>query len=406
MKYSLLLFLAVAFTSCNQKTESKNAAVTLGAKDSLYSDILKEERQIWVYVPNSDGHSPFFPQRYPVLYLLDGPSHFSSVVSMFQHLSSNYIIPQMIVVAIPNTDRSRDLTPTNSLLLPDGSSQEFLKTTGGAGKFTAFIEKELMPYIEKAYPAAPNKTLIGHSFGGLFAVNTLMYHPQLFNSFVAIDPSMWWDKGRLLHHADTALSNKKFTSKTLFVSVANTMDKGMDTAKVVHDTTGNSSHIRSILHLAKEVDAHPNNGLRFDWKYYGKDDHGSVPFISEYDAIRFIFDYYKPDYDFDKITADDITSHFKKVSDKIGYAMNPPEEMVNEFAYGLLQQKKTVQAHGFFNLNIVNYPKSFNAFDGMGDYFIADKDTARAVEMYTKSLSLKETAATRKKLEDIKARKH
>jgi uncharacterized protein len=399
MKNPLIISVALCLlTFACKQTKEYNVAVTLGIRDSLYSTILKEERKIWVYVPNSGTPSNYLPQHYPVLYLLDGDAHFSAVASMLQHLSGNQICPEMIVVAIPNTDRSRDLTPTHSLLLPDGKPQDFLKTTGGGEMFTQFMEKELIPYIESHYPTAPNRTLVGHSFGGLFAINALMHHSQLFDSYVAIDPSMWWDKQRLLNFADTALKKEHFTRKALFLSVANTMQKGMDTARVVKDTAGNSFHIRSILHLAKEIDSNPDNGLRFEWKYYGKDDHGSVPFISEYDALRFIFDYYKPDFDGDNITAAKINQHFKAVSGKIGYSMMPPEQMINGMGYGSLQQKKWEQAYELFNMNIENYPKSPNTFDSMGDYFLAKGDSSKAAEMFAKSLSLQETPGTRKKL--------
>jgi len=95
----------------------------------------------------------------------------------------------MIVVAIPNTDRSRDLTPTHSLLLPDGTTQDFLKTTGGAEAFTTFLEKELIPYVESHYPTAPHRMLVGHSFGGLFTINALINHPGILIPMWRLTPA-------------------------------------------------------------------------------------------------------------------------------------------------------------------------------------------------------------------------
>lgn len=405
MKHSFLAILvlsALAF-SCN-RTSDKRAAVSIGQIDSLYSNTLKEQRKIWVYVPGSGGTIQFSEQHYPVLYLLDGDGHFHAVTALLEHLSQSGICPEMIVVAIPNTDRSRDLTPTHSLLLPDGTTQDFLKTTGGAEAFTSFLEKELIPYVESHYPTAPHRMLVGHSFGGLFAVNALINHPGVFDSYVAIDPSMWWDKRALLNHADTVLKKGRFEKKTLFLSVANTMRKGMDTARVTTDTSGNSAHIRSILHFAKLAKASPS-GLRFGWKYYDKDDHGSVPLISEYDALRFIFDYYKPEIDGDSVTVEFLTNHFKMVSDRMGYNQLPPEPMVNQAGYGALRNKKFDRAYEFFKLNVENYPNSQNVFDSMGDFYLAKGDTAKAIETFTKALSIKELPHTRKKLDDLKAKR-
>jgi tetratricopeptide (TPR) repeat protein len=191
----------------------------------------------------------------------------------------------------------------------------------------------------------------------------------------------------------------------VFVSVANTMQAGMDTLLVNADTTGNTSHIRSIIHFAKNASASRSvNGLNFSWKYYGEDDHGSVPLISEYDALRFIFSYYKLPDD-PRTTADDLTKHYELISTKLGYSMLPPEDDVNGAGYYFLGVKKFDQAFGFFNLNIKNYPHSANAFDSMGDYYVAVNDKGKAAEFFKKSLGIKENEITSKKLADLEKAK-
>jgi predicted alpha/beta superfamily hydrolase len=320
---------------------------------------------------------------------------------LLNQLAGNDLCPEMIVVAIPNTDRSRDLTPTHSLKLPDGKEQDFLRTTGGAENFTRFIEKELIPYVDSRYSTAPHRVLIGHSFGGLFAINTLINHPHIFDSYLAIDPSMWWDDRKLLLQSDTTLRNEKFMGKTLFVSVANTMQAGMDTVRVSSDTTGNTVHIRSIIRFAKTAAATSAvNGLNFGWKYYHDDDHGSVPLISEYDALRFMFSYFKFHVN-ENITAEQLTEHYRNVSAKLGFAMLPPEGRINDAGYYFLRSEKYDQAFGFFDLNIRNYPGSRNAHDSMGDYYAAIDDKPKAIESFRKSLSIGENDNTRKKLNDL-----
>src|SRR5579863_361453 len=107
---SLLLLLA-----CKHPNTSNN--ITIGKIDSLYSKTLSEERKIWVYVPEAASDTS---KRFPVLYLLDGDSHFASVVGIIKHLANSSSGPDMIIVGIPNTDRTRDLTPTKSVLMPGG----------------------------------------------------------------------------------------------------------------------------------------------------------------------------------------------------------------------------------------------------------------------------------------------
>src|SRR5665213_1730806 len=114
-----LLFIGVA--SAGAQTVKDNHII-LGNIDSVKSKILNETRKVWVYVPASYNSKAPHKQRYPVVYLLDGDDHFPSVVGMIQQLSEvngNSICPDMIVVGITNTDRTRDLTPTNSLFSPD-----------------------------------------------------------------------------------------------------------------------------------------------------------------------------------------------------------------------------------------------------------------------------------------------
>ena len=147
-----------------------------------------------MHIPESALNSTSNTTKYPVLYLLDGPGHFYSVTEMIKQLSANgnTIVPEMIIVAIPNTDRSLDLTPSHvDIDVFSGDSIQY--SSGGGNKFLDFMEDELIPHIEKTYPAAPYSTFVGHSFGGLSVINVLISRPHLFNNYVAIDPSLWWD---------------------------------------------------------------------------------------------------------------------------------------------------------------------------------------------------------------------
>ena len=261
------LFLSFCFLTNLLFAQGKedNQNIVIGKTDSIQSKILGEQRKIWVHVPDGSAN-----QKYPVVYLLDGDGHFSSVVGMIQQLSSingNTMCPKMIVVGIPNTDRTRDLTPTHidadPAMMMDSA---FAKTSGGGENFIAFMEKELMPYIEAKYPTAPYKMLIGHSFGGLTVMQTFTHHTDLFNSYICIDPSMWWDKEKLLKQTQQALAEKKFEGKSLYLGIANTMEEGMDINKVQKDTSEETRHIRSILKLQAALEKNNQNGLKYRCK--------------------------------------------------------------------------------------------------------------------------------------------
>ena len=185
--------------------EKPTNQIVIGQIDSVYSDILDESREIWVHMPESATNGTSNTTKYPVLYLLDGPGHFYSVTGMIKQLSStngNTIVPEMIIVAIPNTDRSRDLTPT-AVDFDFFSGDSIQYSSGGGNKFLDFMEDELIPHIEKTYPASPYRTFVGHSFGGLSVINALISRQHLFNNYVAIDPSLWWDDQAFLKVADS-----------------------------------------------------------------------------------------------------------------------------------------------------------------------------------------------------------
>jgi predicted alpha/beta superfamily hydrolase len=414
MKLFLALLLVLVMASVNAQTV-KNNLVVMGKTDSVKSKILNEKRTVWIYLPT--GYDAAAKTRYPVIYLLDGDGHFASVAGMMQQLSEvngNTVVPPSIIVAIPNTDRTRDLTPTNSLVGLDGKKEAFFGTSGGGEKFTSFIAKELMPHIDSAYHTAPYKMLIGHSFGGLTVMNIIINHTDMFNAYIAIDPSMWWDGKKLLTQAGEAFKQKRFEGKSLFLGIANTMSAGMDTLRVQKDTAGISAHIRSIIQLKNILLQNPSNGLHFSYRYYDDDSHGSVPLIAEYDGLRFLFSFYNFPRGFmstlmDKNAKIDIeaiiSGHYQELSKHMGYEILPPEDMMNQMGYYFLQTDMPDRAYSLFDLNIKNYPDSFNVYDSMGDYYDHQKNKQKAIEFYTKSLKVKETPDTRKKLDKLQAAK-
>ena len=408
MKLSLSIFAVFLLMAVACKHPDKDSNIIVGKIDSIKSNILGEERKIWVYVPEG-ARDP--KKRFPVVYLLDGDDHFTPVKGIIQYLSENAVCPDMILVGIPNTDRTRDLTPTHSILYPDGTKSKDLKSSGGGEKFVWFIEKELIPHIDSVYPVAPYKMLIGHSFGGLTVMNIVINHTNMFNSYVAIDPSMWWDNKKLLNQARDVFKQKRFNGKTLYLGMANTMPGDMDTLQVRIDTTGQTNHIRSILALKDILQHNPANGLTFGYKYYKDDNHGSVPLITEYDAFHFLFSYYKLPHEmdgklfdrhieFDPATA--FSAHYEEVSKHMGYKVLPPEDMVAGLGNYYYQSANFPQrGYALLMLNFKNYPDSFDASNNMGDYYSMQKDKAKAIEYYTKALKIKDDPDTKKKLDKL-----
>jgi predicted alpha/beta superfamily hydrolase len=367
MKYLLLLCCITQLAQAQQK-------------DSIYSEVLKEKRPLIIFNPGDDT-TTFKRPAYPVIYVLDGYAHFETLRTMIQELAvneGNTVFPQMLIVGILNTPGNRNKN------LADGRED-----------FTTFLEKELFPYIEKNYATAPYRILIGHSLGGLFASNTLLHHKELFNAYIATDPSIFFNNSEILKDAPKLL-RQDLQQRKYYVAIAGPMnsDFGREFTRISHE-------------WVKLLEADKNNHLRWSFKDYPDDDHHSVPFIGIYDGLRYIFPHYRfPTYLYtDDSPADSVRAlviaHYNTLSQEMGYKVRPPEWFLNQMGYWNLMDKRYNKAAMSFQLNIDYYPDSFNTYDSMGDYYLAVNDTSNAGQSWKKALSLRNNEETRQKLYKI-----
>ncbi len=360
----------------------ENNPFTSGFEKIIESKTLDEPRKVWIHLPNSNTGK----EHFPVIYLLDGDGNFNDVVSMTEFMSNAGLCPPRIVVGILHPARMKDLT--------FGTDRETPGITGNGEQFMNYVEKELIPYIDSNYLTAGYKIFIGHSVGGLTVVHTMVHNPYLFDAYVSLDGALWWNDEQIVKEAKITLANTNYKGKTLFMALANRLEKGMDTLQVQQDTTEGTELIRSNLKFIKDISQNKNNQLRFQHKFYEYDDHSSVRLIGEYDALRFIFNYYKlkiynsqledPNFNLDSL----FITHYKNVSVQMGYLIKPNESQVNNLGYFMMKQKQFKKAEALFELNITNYPRTANCYDGLGDLYLAKGDKAKAIESFKKTLML------------------
>lgn len=208
----LTFFTAVVFGQKNRPNESdKSKAFVLGRIDEIQSKELAEKRILNIYLP--DGYQQNDTTKYPVIYLLDGSADedFIHIAGLVQFNSFEWVnqLPKSIVVGIATVDRKRDFTFPTSI----EADKKRYPTTGHSDKFISFIEKELQPYIQAKYKTDANKTLIGQSLGGLLATEILIKKPKLFNKYIIISPSLWWDNASLLNQ-DSEIKENMFKQQT------------------------------------------------------------------------------------------------------------------------------------------------------------------------------------------------
>jgi tetratricopeptide (TPR) repeat protein len=241
-------------------------------------------------------------------------------------------------------------------------------------------------------------------------MDALQEQPELFQSYIAVDPSMWWDNKSLLNSFKTTkFSNTKFNNKSLYLGIANTLEAGMDTISAKKAKGPMVNHINSIFETRDVLRSVTNDSFHFKSKFYTDDSHGSAPLITTYDGLRFIFEFYQFEVQFSDVMKPNsdivarMKAHYEYVSETLGYENKPNEGLINGMGYQLMEMNKLHLAGEFFKLNIAYYPKSYNVYDSLGDYYLATDNKPEAIMNFEKALALKENPGSRKKLEKLKS---
>ena len=285
--------IVLIFAACGLACQNKPGVVAMTSSDkiidTIHSRILNEDRYIWLHVPATARNTS---KKYPVVFLFDAEANFEATKNILDNLRKEPAFKSagdVILVGIGNIWlRYRDYSPTH-VDPSQWMDAPTAKTTGGGEKFVSFIEKELLPYIEKKYPVSSVRTLVGHSMGGLMVMNILLKHKELFDNYIAIDPSMWWDNNKLLHESVSILGSQSFDNKKLFLAIANEQDKKMTTDQIRKDTSAKTFMIRPSFLLVSHIEKNKQNGLRFQWKFYKDDHHMTVNTPATFDALKTIF---------------------------------------------------------------------------------------------------------------------
>ncbi|HLN96906.1 MAG TPA: alpha/beta hydrolase-fold protein [Pyrinomonadaceae bacterium] len=350
-------------------SSSAMAQYGVPAKFTIKSTVLGEERTILVRTPRGyEGNN----LKYPVLYMTDGDAHIGHTGSTVEFLARNDRMSELIVVGITNTDRTRDLTPTKAT----GPNAAQFPTAGGADNFLKFIETEVIPEIEKRYRVQPYRILAGHSFGGLFAVHTLITRPELFNSYIAVSPSLQWSDEATLKRAEEFLKTRKELNTTLFTSLGN--EPG--------DIGKSFEEFKQLL--AK------NKIKGFDWEaqQMTDEDHGSVVLRSHYFGLRKVYDGWQMPRDpatgavAGGLKAAD--EHYRWLSQKFGYSIPTPEGLINQLGYQFLAGGNPEEAIATFKTNVERYPSSANVYDSLAEAYEKGGRIDLATPLYEKAQSL------------------
>jgi predicted alpha/beta superfamily hydrolase len=320
---------------------------------TIKSTVLGEDRIVLVRTPAVYETNKL---SYPVLYMTDGDAHMGHSASTIEFLVGNGRMSDLIVVGVTNTDRTRDLTPGRSTLKNAAGEAQF-PTAGGADNFLKFFETELIPEIEKQYRVQPYRILAGHSLGGLFAVHAMITKTNLFNSYIAVSPSLQWENGETLKRAEDFLANQKELKVTLFTSIGN-----------------EPGRIGESFDRFKDVLSKTNiKGFEWQAERMSDEDHGSVVLRSHYFGLRKVYADWQAPRDTQTGTfvggLPGVDGHYKKLSERFGYSIPTPENLINNLGYQLLAQSKPDEAIAAFKANVERYPASANVYDSLAEAY-------------------------------------
>lgn len=342
-------------------------------KVTLKSAVLGEERAVLVRTPVGYETNKL---SYPVLYMTDGDGHMGHTASTIEFLAGNGRIPDLIVVGVINTDRTRDLSPVKSTTKNAAGELQF-PTGGGADNFLKFFETELIPEIEKQYRVQPYRIFAGHSLGGLFAIHAMISKPGLFNSYVAVSPSLQWENREALKRAEEFFKNRKEMKLTLYVSVAN-------------ESNALGESFDSFKELLSKTSI---KGFEWQAERMADEDHGSVVLRSHYFGLRKVYEGWQPPSDASGAIMGGLKGadeHYKKLSEKFGYSIPTPENLINQLGYQLLFEAKPEEAIAVFKANIERYPMSANPYDSLAEAYEKGGKLELAEPLYDKARILGE----------------
>lgn len=314
-----LIFIGFILSSLLLAVSAKD--IVIGQKINLKSDVIGEERPLWIYAPETvNKELPLF-----TVYVLDAEVHFHTVTGIVKSLVDYDQIPGVLVVGIETTDRSRDFLPEITGE-PQTEFQTFVKSkwpNSGHQKFLKFLKSELFPYIESNYNVNSHRTLIGHSNGGTLALSALFNQPELFNNYLAISPNGWWSHEQVVGNVEKLKAQSGL--EKLFITV------GGEGGRFYTGT----------MDLLSSLETEKPDSLTWTYKQYPEQTHmsGILPALNDGLPILFKEFVFKVTPEMAKFAnVDFLTGYYEDLSKRNGFTVPVPVDIYVEFSEQ--QQKK------------------------------------------------------------------
>ncbi|WP_188729364.1 alpha/beta hydrolase [Pseudoalteromonas gelatinilytica] len=323
---------------------------------TIESSNLSEQRTVVVQLPKSYQTHP--NKRYPVIYRLDGAGNLPLINAVLERLQENDQAPEVIVVAIESTNRLRDFYPTVNKE-PQGPVGE----GGGAAKFLAFVEQELMPLVNKQYRTHDYRVIAGASAAGVFALYAMQADPELFQAHIAYSPAVWWNYGAPAKSLNTFITKTKSINSYVYMNIGEEAGIMRERYDDMQQTMQNSKV----------------QNLRFKSDAFAGVSHNLTSAAGAFNAYHGLFlSKHMPL----SALGDDVSSidaYYQRLSQQWGEQIAPPDRAVRLLGYSLTDNQQFERAIEVFKYNIKNYPKSAYALSALSYGYEMQGNTRQAL---------------------------
>ncbi|MEI8605111.1 alpha/beta hydrolase-fold protein [Pseudoalteromonas sp. B160] len=350
------------FAQSNTKQQSTDYSVHT---HTFKSAVLNEERTVTVQLPKSYQAEP--NKVYPVIYRLDGAGNIPLASAVIERLQNDNRAPEVIIVAIESTNRLRDFYPTVNKE-PQGPVGE----GGGADKFLAFFEQELIPLVNKNYRTHDYKVISGASAGGVFALYALQANPELFQAYIAYSPAVWWNYGASVKSTKSFITKTKELNSYVYINIG-------EEAGIMRERY---DELLQAMQLPKV------RGLRFFNDAFAGISHNLTSAAGAFNAYHNLF---LPKQMPISALSNDVASidiYYQNLSQQWGEQISPPDRAVRSLGYNLTGSKQFIRAIEVFKYNIKNHPKSVDALSALSYGYEIQGDTRQALEQMESALAI------------------
>ena len=350
IRFTIAVFIfLMSLNSLAQNSEKENV---IGSSLTIQSEILNDEREIQIFVPDSYSNSD---KKYPVLYVLDGQRYFFHAVSLQKTFVEFKETPEFIIVGISKkpSDRNRNFSV---------NSQKYLE----------FIEKEIIKYLDAKYRTSEKRMLFGWAFGGGFVIETMINKPNLFDAYIAASPFPLKEK---INKIDSFLTKHPSFSKLLFFSSETNeglVKKGTSELNVLLTNKGNEK-------------------LNWAFKELDDEEHRSTPFTTLYHGIKKNFDYY-PELQFNSLEEftkaggmEYVYEYYQKRASKYGF----PKELSDWTMFSIT--RNAIRANNYKQFDILMNEFGKTEFIGrlrisracsIAEFYLQNKQFEKAIELF------------------------